>query len=143
MSAPGAALVLDEHATGAQTGLRARGIDALTVGDFHAQSTADPDVMRAIGARLADPWVLVTCDLTLVDDHQGFDWNRYAIAWVMLPGHVQGAACEYAKIDVIQHHARRMVEQIPGDHFTYDQRARHTSPPSLVSRSRPRAQRTT
>lgn len=139
MTAPSAALVLDEHATGALHGLRARGIDVFTVGDFHAQSTADPDVVRAIAGRLADPWVLVTCDLTLVDDHQGFDWNRYAIAWVIIPGHVQGAAYEHAKVDVIQHHARRMTAQVPGDHFTYDARACHKSPPSVVSRRRLRS----
>jgi hypothetical protein len=136
VTAESAALVLDEHATGALHGLRARGMDAFSVAEFHATSVADPDVVRAIGARLADPWVLVTCDLTLVDDHQGFDWDRYAIAWVMVPAHIKGAAYEYAKVDAIHHHARRMVEQVAGDHFTYDPRAQYKTPPSMVSRRR-------
>ena len=28
--------------------------------------------------------MLVTMDLTVVEDYPGFDWSRYAIAWVVV-----------------------------------------------------------
>ena len=30
--------------------------------------------------QVSDPWVLVTMDLSIVEDFKGFVWNRYAIA---------------------------------------------------------------
>jgi hypothetical protein len=130
-------LVLDEHLTAAQAGLAQRGIDARTVHEFNAASTSDPDVIRAIDRQMAGPWVLVTMDGTIVDEHRGFDWHRYAIAWIKVPPHVRGAAFEYAKVDVIQRHAHQVVEQVPGDHYTYTERQRFKHPPSLMSHQRP------
>jgi hypothetical protein len=102
-------LVLDEHLTGACSGLAGRGIPVKTVHDFNAGSTADPTVIRTIADKMGDtPWVFVTLDGTLVDEHRGFDWERYAIAWIVVPTGVLGIAFEHAKVNVIQRHAHRM-----------------------------------
>lgn len=83
------------------------------------------------------PWVLVTMDNSIIEDHRGFEWERYAIAWVVIDPRVRGAPAEYAKHNVIHRHAHQIIEQRPGgDHFTYTQPARHRSPPSLVTRQR-------
>jgi hypothetical protein len=128
-----ATLVLDEHLTAMQNALKQRGLDALKVHDFHATSTLDPDVIRAVEGRLRPPWVLVTMDGTIVDEHPTFEWGKYAIAWVLIEKHLKGVAVEHAKADVVQKHAHRVVEQRAGDHFTYTKRAQFKHPPSLVS----------
>jgi hypothetical protein len=129
-----AALVLDEHLTAVRGGLQQRGLDVRTVADFHATSTLDPDVIRAIenGMHRTD-WVLITMDGTIVEEYPGFDWHRYAIGWVLISKHLRGVAVEHAKVDVLQRHAHQMVEQRAGDHHSYTRRAHHKSPPSLVS----------
>lgn len=141
MTTEPAALVLDEHLTAVQAGVSQRGIDVRTVHDFDVTSTSDPDVIRAIAAAMDSPWVLVTMDGTIVGEHPGFEWERYAIAWLKLDAYLRGAAFEHAKADVMHRHAHQMVEQRPGDHHTYTDRARFRQPPSLVSRQRPRRRR--
>jgi hypothetical protein len=133
-SARAAAVVLDEHVTALQAGLRQRGINALRVHDFRATSTLDPDVIRAVALGLDDPWVLVTMDGTIVDEYPGFEWERYAIAWVVIDGHLRGAAVEHAKAETIQRHAHQMIEQRRGDHYSYTPTSRYKHPPSLMSR---------
>lgn len=130
------ALVLDEHLLAIAPGLRARGLDARTVEDFRARSTLDPDVIRAVAAAMGGPWVLLTMDGTIVTEYPGFEWDRYAIAWIVIDAHLRGASVEHAKTDVVHRHAHRMLEQRPGDHFTYTQRARYQHPPSLLTRDR-------
>lgn len=132
-SSGAAALVLDEHLTAPCAGLQDRGIDARPVHDFRATSILDPDVIRAVAAVMQGPWVLATLDGSLVEDNPAFEWERYAIAWLVLDPNLKGVAVEHAKTDILHHHARRMVEQRPGDHFSYTERARHKHPPSLLS----------
>ena len=129
----GAALVLDEHLSALQIGLKCRGIDARTLDEFHAMSTVDPDVIRAVARALTSPWVLLTMDGTIVEEHPGFEWERYAIAWVKVDKHLAGIAVEHAKVDTVQRHAHQMVEQRPGDHHTYTRDKHFKHPPSLIS----------
>jgi hypothetical protein len=82
------------------------------------------------------PWVLVTMDLTITDDFPGFDWDRYAIAWVMVRQGVLGGAVEVEKTEIVQRHAHDMREQGQGDHHSYTAHRRHKSPPSLASLTR-------
>lgn len=133
-----AALVLDEHLTAPASGLRDRGIDTRTVQDFHATSIHDPDVIRAIAAVMTTPWVLVTLDGTIVDEAPNFEWDRYAIAWIVVNPDLRGIVVERAKAEIVHRHAHRIVQQRPGDHFTYTRRSQYKHPPSLVSaRQRP------
>ena len=82
------------------------------------------------------PWVLVTMDSSIVDDHRGFDWSRYAIAWVQIDSQLRGIRVEHSKNEVLAKHARTMLSQIPGDHFTYTETRRYKHPPSLVTQNR-------
>lgn len=132
----GKVLVLDEHLGRAARGLRERGIEAATLDDFDVTSTLDSDVVRGITKAMKGPWVLVTLDGSIVDDAKNFEWQRYAIAWVLLEPQIRGIAAENAKLDIIARHAHRIVEHDPGDHFTYTRRQRQSGPPSLVSRNR-------
>jgi hypothetical protein len=128
-------LVLDEQFTSKRLilALRDRGIDVKTVADFGAKGRPDPDVVRriAVGCEEKD-WVLVTMDTTILEDFAGFDWRRYAIAWVVIDDHLLGAAVERAKSNVVQRHAHMMVDQKPADHFTYSARRHAKHPPSLA-----------
>jgi hypothetical protein len=128
-----AALVLDEHLTALQSGLQQRGIDTRRVHDFHATSILDPDVIRAIARAMDGLWVLVTMDGNIVEEHPRFEWNEYAIAWILIGSHLRGVQVEQAKADVLQRHAHQMVDQRIGDHHTYTKRSRFRHPPSLVS----------
>jgi hypothetical protein len=133
------ALVLDEQVTAVQAGLLQRGIDCRTVHELGVTSTVDPDVIRGIASVLhGRPWVLVTMDGTIVEEHAGFEWHLYAIAWVSIDPWLSGASVEQAKTDVIHRHAHQMLEQRPGDHHTYTVRARFRHPPGLMSRQRKR-----
>ena len=81
-------------------------------------------------------WVLVTMDLTIVEEHPRFDWDRYAVAWIVVHDDLLGAAFEAAKTDVVHRHAHRIAEQARGDHFTYTVTQRIRSRPSLASQLR-------
>jgi hypothetical protein len=131
-------LVLDEQLASKQLleGLRARGLDVATVADFGVTGRADPDVVRQIGERHAGPWVFLTMDLTIVEEHPGFDWDRYAIAWISVHEDLSGAAFEASKTDVVHRHAHQIVEQGRGDHHTYTTGQRIRSRPSLASQLR-------
>lgn len=129
-------LVLDEHLGRARRGLEERGIGAATLDDFNVTSTLDPDVIRGIASAMRGPWVLVTLDGSIVEDAPNFEWDRYAIAWVVLEPHVKGIAAERAKLDIVARHAHQIVDQQQDDHFSYTRHQRHKAPPSLVSRSR-------
>jgi hypothetical protein len=128
-------LVLDEQLESQRlvAALSDRGCDVGTVGDFGAQGRPDPDVVRRIAEQHAGDWVLVTMDLSIVEDFKGFDWDRYAIAWVRIRKELRGAAVEIAKANAVHKHLDRIKGQRPGDHFTYspDRYARH--PPSLAA----------
>jgi hypothetical protein len=127
-------LVLDEHLMALRPGLELRGIAARTVRDLGVTSTLDPDVIRAVARDMrARLWVLITMDGTIVEEHRNFEWERYAIAWIVIERHLSGIAVEHAKTDVVQRHAHRMLEQRPGDHHTYTRQQRFRSPPSLVT----------
>lgn len=127
--------MLDEHLGRARRGLEERGIEAATLEDFNVKSTLDPDVVRGVASAMRQPWVLATLDGSIIEDFRNFEWERYAIAWVPLESHVRGIAAERAKLDIVARHAHRMIDQEPGDHFSYTRRRRQKSPPSLVSRS--------
>jgi hypothetical protein len=71
--------------------------------------------------------------LEILEDHPGFKWEDYAIAWVKLPPKIRGVAAENAKQEIVHRHAHQIVEQTPGQHFTYTKGRRHKSPPGLVS----------
>jgi hypothetical protein len=110
-----------------------RGCAVKTVGDFGAQGRPDPDVVRRISDQVTDPFVLVTMDLSVVEDFKGFDWNRYAIAWVQIRKELRGRAVEIAKANTLHKHLERMTGQRPGDHFTYTPERHDKRPPSLAS----------
>ena len=80
-----ALLVFDEQIANPKlvAALQDRGIDARTVGDFGVTGRPDPDVVRRVQDGLSSKaWVLVTMDLTIVEEHEGFKWERYALAWI-------------------------------------------------------------
>ena len=133
-------LVLDEQLCRGLLieGLRLRGYDVKTVKDFGATGRPDPDVVRRIDEGHTGPWVLVTMDFTVVEDFPGFDWDRYAVAWVIVHEDLLGAAFEHEKNDIVHRHVHQMVEQARGDHHSYTVKARHRSRPSLVSQLRRR-----
>lgn len=135
MTAAPVALVLDEHLMALRPGLTARGMIVRTVDDYNAKSKIDPDVIRAVAGKLRrSPWVLVTMDGTIVDEHPKFEWERYAIAWVQIDAHLRGIAVEHAKNDVVQRQAHRMLELKPGDHFTFTVDRQYKHPPALIGR---------
>jgi hypothetical protein len=131
-------LVLDEQIASKRLvdGLRARGLEISTVGDFGVTGRPDPDVVRTIDGRLPGMWVLVTMDLYIVEHHPGFDWDRYAIAWITVHEDLRGAAFEAAKNDVAHRHAHRIGEQGRGHHYTYTAKQRIRSRPSLATQLR-------
>jgi hypothetical protein len=132
-------LVLDEQLArpGLVVALAERGIEAQRVADFGATGKPDPEVMRRIAEGLGRrKWVLVTMDLTITEDYPGFDWARYAIAWVQVARHLRGVKVEREKANILQRHAHLMIEQQPGDHYTYNARQRFRHPPSLASQLR-------
>lgn len=133
-------LVLDEQVAGKRLldGLRARGIEASSVGDFGVTGRADPDVLRTIDSTPSQNWVFVTMDLTIVEDHPGFDWNRYAIAWILVHQRLTGAAFEASKTDIVHRHAHQMLEQGRGAHHTYSAKSHTKTRPSLASQLRRR-----
>ena len=109
---------------------------ASTVAYFHAKSTLDPDVMRAVDAGASEDWVLVTTDASLIEEFRHFEWDRYAIGWVVIDKHLRGAAVEAAKTEVVQRWAHEMAEQARGDHYAYYRTRHYAHPPSLVTRRR-------
>lgn len=129
-----ATLVLDEQFISNRLilALEDRGLDVKTVADFGAKGRSDPDVVRRIADGCEADWVLVTMDSTITEDFEGFEWERYAIAWVVIDEHLRGAAVEKAKSNVVQRHAHMIVEQKAGDHFTYTALRHAKSPPSLA-----------
>jgi hypothetical protein len=133
-------LVLDEQLCrgGLIEALRTRGLDVSTVKDFDANGRPDPDVVRRIDDGRKGPWVLITMDFTIIEDFPGFDWDRYAIAWVVVHHELKGAAFEHEKNDIVHRHVHQMVEQGRGDHYTFTVKQRHRSRPSLSSQLRRR-----
>lgn len=133
---PGTALlVLDEQLENPRhvAALQDRGCAVRTVGDFGVQGRPDPEVVRQVADQASDPWILVTMDLSIVEDFKGFDWNRYAIAWVRIRKELRGRAVEVAKANTLHKHLDRMVGQRPGDHFTYTPERHDKHPPSVAS----------
>lgn len=115
-----------------------RGLEVKTVKDFGAKGRPDPDVVRHVDQGHDGQWVLITMDFTIVEDFLGFDWDRYAIAWVVVNEHLRGAAFEHEKNDIVHRHVHQMVEQRRGDHHTYTVKQQLKSRPSLTSQLRRR-----
>jgi len=113
-------------------------MDVETVGDFGATGRPDPDVIRRIEEQNRGMWVLVTMDLTIVEDYPGFDWTRYALAWVQVHENLRGAPVERAKTEIVQRHAHAIREQARGDHHTYTTTRRYKHRPSLTTMLRSR-----
>jgi predicted nuclease of predicted toxin-antitoxin system len=129
-------LVLDEQFANPRLvlALRDRGIEAATVEDFGVMGGSDPDVVRKVqqeSGRRA--WVLVTMDLTIVEEHRGFAWERYAIAWVILREGLRGLQVEREKSEIVHRYAHLIREQKPGDHHTYTPTQHFRQRPSLTS----------
>jgi predicted nuclease of predicted toxin-antitoxin system len=129
-----ALLVLDEHIANPKlvTALQDRGIDTRTVGDFGVTGRTDPEVVRRVQQSVRQRWVLVTMDLTIVEEHEGFDWERYALAWIVAGDALRGARVEQEKVNIVHRHALTIREQTPGDHFTYTLKQRFKHPPSVA-----------
>lgn len=106
----------------------------MTLRELGLSEAADPDVVRQAQEEITDPWVLVTMDLDIIEHHPGFDWSRYAIAWIDIPPGIKGQAFEAAKRNAFHHHANAIGEQGLGDLFTYGPRRHIKRPPSPRSR---------
>jgi hypothetical protein len=130
-----AVLVLDEQIAGKTlvAGLNARGLSIRTLADFALTGRPDPDVVREVDRRHTGMWVLVTMDLEIIEHFPGFDWDRYAIAFVVVHEDLRGAAFEHSKQDVVHRHAHTMVEQGRGEHHTYTTHRHSRSRPSLTT----------
>jgi hypothetical protein len=135
-----ALLVFDEQLerSSLANSLRIRGMEVATVGDFGATGRPDPDVVRKIIAAQKAHWILVTMDLTIVEDYPGFDWSRYAIAWIRVHEELKGAAVEREKAEILQRHAHVIRELANGDHHTFTATQHLKSPPSLNYMTRKR-----
>lgn len=133
-------LVLDEPLANRRlvAALQERGIECSTVADHGVTGRPDPDVVRRIDEQTAPPWVFVTMDLTIVEDFPGFDWSRYAIAWIRPREDLRGLEVEQAKADIMHRHAHTICEQGPADHYTYTAKHHFKHPPSLQSQIRRR-----
>jgi hypothetical protein len=79
-----ARLVFDEQIgrPGLLVALKERGIEVARIADYGASGRPDPEVGRRGAEQIDADWVLVTMDLSILEDYSGFDWNRYALAWV-------------------------------------------------------------
>lgn len=128
-------LVLDEQLCSGKLveALRERGYDVKTVQDFGAKGKPDPDVVKRIDDAHDGPWVLLTMDFTIVEDFSGFEWDRYAIAWIVPHEDLRGATVEQAKREIVHRHVHQMVEQGNGDHHTYTVERRAKTRPRLSS----------
>lgn len=135
-----AELVLDEQLASPRlvAALKDRGIEVSTVADYGVTGRADPDVARRIHEQISQPWVFVTMDLTIVEEFPGFDWSRYAIAWIRPRDDLRGVEVERAKADILQRHAHTICEQGPADHHTYTAKQHFKHPPSLQTQIRRR-----
>lgn len=109
-----ALLVLDEQFANPRLvlALRDRGVEASTVEDFGVTGGSDPDVVRKVQQECGRrAWVLVTMDLTIVEEHRGFTWDRYAIAWVILREGLRGLQVEREKSEIVHRYAHLIREQ--------------------------------
>jgi hypothetical protein len=77
-------------------------------------------------------------DVTIIEDAPGFDWSRYAIAWIRPREDLRGVQVEQAKAEIIHRHAHTIREQNPGDHYTYNVQSHYKHPPSLTSQTQRR-----
>lgn len=131
-------LVHDEHLASKTlvAGLRARGFSVKTLHELGLNRELDPDVVRQIPNKLeaGEDWVLVTIDYTIIDDHSGFEWERYAIAWIVLDKYMRGGEVEALKHDIVHKHPEKIAAQGPDDHFSYTRRSQFKHPPNLISR---------
>jgi hypothetical protein len=136
--AAAAALILDAHLESKTliAGLKARGFELWTLSDLELPGDAfDSTVARRADEKVgADRCVLVTIDVTIVEDSRGFDWSRYAIAWLKIPSHLKGGDAETAKHNILHRRVDRIAAQSAGDHFTYTLESSYQHPPSLMSR---------
>ena len=128
-------LVLDEQFTARSLvdGLRSRGLKVKTVKDFGVTQRTDPDVVRTVDAHHSGQWVLVTMDVTIVEEHRRFEWDRYAIAWIVIREDLSGAAVERAKANILHRWAHEIVALRRGDQHTYYESRRAKTRPSLAS----------
>ncbi len=133
-------LVLDEQLERSQLvdALRDRGMDVATVGDFGVSGRPDADVVRSIDSERRGRWILVTMDLTIVEDYPGFDWSRYTIAWIRPHEGLSGAQVEQAKAEILHRHAHAIRKMANGDHHTFTVDRHSKSPPSLSYMTRKR-----
>ena len=139
-------LVLDEQLAGKSliSALGSRGLEVKTLGDYGLTGRPDPDVVRRIDEREPTVWVLVTMDLTIIEEHPGFDWDRYAIAWIVVHADLRGARIEQSKHNIVHRFAHEMVQQGRGDHHTYTERqCAGTGPYAPASSPRPSEQLST
>lgn len=136
-----ALLVLDEGIASPKlaSALEERGIVTTTVGALGVTGRTDPEVVRRIDGSVPPPWVLVTMDLTIMEDHRGFSWERYALAWIIVNDALRGAQVEREKVNVVHRHAHVMCEQTRGDHHSYTAKQHFKHPPSLTSLLRRRS----
>ncbi len=127
-------LVLDEQLSRGQlaNSLRDRGMQVATVGDFGATGRPDPDVVRQIVAQRNEHWILVTMDTTIVEDYPGFDWSRYAIAWIRPHEDLRGVAVERAKAEILHRHAHEIRQMGSGDQHTFTAERHYKTRPSLT-----------
>jgi hypothetical protein len=119
--------------------LAARGTQAQTLRHYEVTGRPDSDVVRRIAEQEPGQWVLVTMDLTILEDSPRFDWSRYAIAWVRVRDDLRGVVVEEAKIDIVHRYAHIIREQEPSDHHTYSANGHSRYPPSLTYMTRRRA----
>ena len=75
-------------------------------------------------------------DVTIIEEHQRFDWDRYAIAWVVHSDKLRGAEVERAKANIMHRWAHEIVRLGKGDHHTYYETRHLKSQPSLASQLR-------
>lgn len=132
-----ATLVFDAHlsSTTLIQGLRARGIDARAAAALgFGDGVPDLELVKGLDKYFeGSAWVLTTMDLTIIDDQSNFDWGRYAIAWIAVRPGRGGSDFEAMKHNIVHHRAMEIVAQTPGNHFTYTEKRRFKSMPSLIS----------
>lgn len=127
-------LVLDEN-VGSDRLVKAlgdRGCAARTLKDLGANGKPDPDVVMETAKKIKKPWVLVTMDLSIIDDHSKFDWDRYALAWLFIRPDLSGIAVERSKTDTVHRWCHELRDMTPGNHWSLSIKARQRHAPSLA-----------
>lgn len=71
-------------------------------------------------------------DLSILDDFSGFDWSRYALAWLHVRPDMNGIAVEHSKADTLHRWCHELSKMNPGDHWSFSIGSKQKDQPSAA-----------